>query len=323
MDTHSTRPTTQPTTTHAAAIKADAVRQESERTLPRHPASTATPGAGSTPMGETPRKTTATRPQGFVHTPTAALPTFSTKHVPESSQMGRYISFGVIALLVLLLIFQLISKSSLRRQVRSLESQNATLTERVTSLQQQLETGAPTTPPGTTSTPPIVNPSTSPTLSLFTYPILFRENNFQKIAQTISVATTANISGVVLRGLAGSGSAGQVSIYESPNFGRLDSTKPIVKRSFDTSKIPADQPFSVQFQKPIELRSGVGYLLVVETTNKNASADIAYRTATPTAPGTMWVYSRRLSEAGSVLSNDFSWQELPGYDLFFELRGAE
>jgi hypothetical protein len=37
----------------------------------------------------------------------------------------------------------------------------------------------------------------------------------------------------------------------------------------------------------------------------------------------MWVYSRKLTESGEVLAANFSWQEIPGYDLFFELRGVE
>lgn len=277
----------------------------------------------------TPRVSGSTRPTGFVRTPTAAQPSaFSSQHQPEASSLSRYVSIGIIILLVILLIYQVATKGGLRNQVRTLESENETLTTKTAELQKEVDRLSAVQPvPGTTTQQPATTqPATAVdggTLTLYTYPILYRENMYQKIAQTISVTTTAKISGVHLRGAAGTGSAGQVTIYESPNLGRLNDTQPLIKQSFDTSKIPVNQAFAVQFQKPLELKAGVDYLLVVETTKPDAQAQIAYRSATTTAPGTMWVYTRKLAENEQVLSADFSWQEIPGYDLFFELRGVE
>ena len=321
MDTHSIARPGQDTPKDETVVHAGTTHSHATRPSTTTTSSTSTTTTASTaPAG--PKTSASTRPAGFVRTPSSALPSFSTKLEPEGSSLGRYITFGVIGILVILLIFQIASKGGLRGQVRVLESDNKELTDQVTSLQAELAR----TPTAPASSVPATNTSGTPamgSLALITYPVLFRENNFQKIAQTISVSSNAKIDGVYLRGVAGKGSAGQVAIYESPNFGRLASTKPLVKRSFDTSKIPADQPFSVKFDKPIELKTGVGYLLVVETTKKDASAEIAYRSATSSAPGSMWVYSRKLAEAGTVLSSEFSWQEIPGYDLFFELRGVE
>lgn len=278
-----------------------------------------------------PRVGGSTRPTGFARTPTAHQPSaFSSQHQPETSSLGRYISIGIIIVLVILLIYQVATKGGLRNQVRTLESENETLITKTAELQKEVDRLSAIQPdPATTTQQPAATtqPATATgdggTLTLYTYPILYRENTYQKIAQTISVTTTAKISGVHLRGAAGTGSAGQVAIYESPNLGRLNDTQPLVRQSFDTSKIPVNQAFAVQFQKPIELKASVGYLLVVETTRQDAQAQIAYRSATTTAPGTMWVYSRKLSENEQVISADFSWQEIPGFDLFFELRGVE
>ncbi len=280
-----------------------------------HPATSQRPTTGPT------TSPSSTRPTGFVRSPlNQSSSGILSGQEPESSNIGRFISIGVIVILVLLLIYQIASKAGLRGQVRSLEAENASLASQVESLQQnntQSTSGAATITPS-----PAV--SESPTaLSLLTYPVLYRENAYQKIAQTISVTSAAKVSGVLLRGNAGKGSAGQVAIYESPNLGRLDDAKPLAKRAFDTSKIPSGQTFSVKFQKPIELKTGVGYLLVIETTKKDAEAQIGYRAATSTAPGSMWVYTRKISDSGQVITNDFSWQEIPGYDLFFELRGEE
>lgn len=277
---------------------------------------------------QTVRTASSTRPAGFVHTPTAKLPSFSsTQHVPEGSNLGRFISIGVIVLLVILLIYQVASKGGLRSQVRTLESEKASLTTQVTALQQEvdrLKTTAPAvTAAAATTTQPATTVVQGQPLTLFTYPVLYRENQYQKIAQTISVTTASKISGVYLRGTAGAGSAGQVAIYESPNMGNLDAGRAIAKQAFDTGKIPLNQSFSVQFQKPVDLKAGVGYVLVVETTKKDAQALVGYRSAVATAPGSMWVYSRKLTESGEVLAANFSWQEIPGYDLFFELRGVE
>ena len=322
MDTHSIARPGQDTPKDETVVHAGTTHSHATRPSTTTTSSTSTTTTASTAPAGT-KTSSSTRPAGFVRTPSSALPSFSTKLEPEGSSLGRYITIGAIVILVILLIFQIASKGGLRGQIRVLESDNKELTEQVASLQAELAR-TPTAPTSNAPAPGSTTGSTTTgTLSLMTYPVLFRENNFQKIAQTISVSSNAKIGGVYLRGVAGKGSAGQVAIYESPNFGRLANTKPLVKRSFDTSKIPADQPFSVKFDKPIELKTGVGYLLVVETTKKDASAEIAYRSATSSAPGTMWVYSRKLAEAGTVLSSEFSWQEIPGYDLFFELRGAE
>lgn len=305
MDTHSTRPTGMTDSTlpeeKTTAIKTNAALNEAQKTTKTtRPTSTFSARAAATPLPKFPT---------------------SKPYVAEPSHLGRYITYGVIGLLVVLLVFQIISKSSLRRQVSSLESQIETLNERAATLQRQIvaQDGNPTPAviPGTTEIP---QPET---LTLITYPVMYREGDYQKIAQTIQVTSANSIGSVVLRGVAGEGDDGQVAIYESDDFYNLDDEKPIANESFDTGAIPAGQPFSVEFSRGVDLEPGKRYILVVETTNRNASADIGYRTATSTAPGTMWVRSRRLSESGEVLSNEFSWQEMPGYDLFFELHAAE
>ncbi len=284
----------------------------------------------STIPGQTIKTSTTTRPTGFAHTPAAKLPSFTTQHPPEGSNIGRYISIVAIILLVILLMYQVISKGGMRSQIHKLESEKAALSTQVAQLQKEVEnlqlaarqTPATTSNPGST-TQPVQTTNPPGTLSLLSYPVLYRENNYQKIAQTVSVTSTAQVSGVFLRGRAGKGSSGQLTLYENPDLGRLGEAKVVGRRSFDTGKIPADQNFLVQFQSPVELRANTRYVLVVETTKKDAEGMIAYRASTPTAPGTMWVYSRSLAESGAVLSQDFTWQEIPGFDLFFELRGAE
>lgn len=260
------------------------------------------------------------RPTGFVRTPAAPLPSFSAQHEPESSNIGRYVTIGVIGVLIILLVFQVVSKSRLRRQVQTLEEQN-------TALSQQASV-TPTTAPTATTTPTeirVVTPTTSDTnvLQLLTYPVLYREKQYQKIAQTIGVTTNAKISGVSLRGIAGQGSAGQVAIYEGSTPAQINTRKDIVKQSFDPAQLSLTTGYLVQFKRDIELKAGVAYVLVIETTNRDTQAQIAYRAAAATAPGGMWVNSRKLSATGDVLEQDFTWQEIPGYDLFFELRGAE
>ena len=262
----------------------------------------------------------STRPQGFAHTPSAKLPSFtSVKHEPESSALGRYISYGVIGILIILLIFQVASKGGLRTQVRTLQAENDQLTDQVAQLQATVANQETTTKP----TDAMTTTSNSPATVLQTYPIQYRENQYQKIGQTISTTTTAKISGVTLRGIPGSGSAGQLALFKKPNTGALDSGRALVTQSFDTSTIPSDSTFFVEFKKPVTLEAGTQYFLVVATTKKDARAEIGYQNAIATAPGTMWVYSRRLTEAGEVLSNNFSWQEVPGYDLFFQLQGGQ
>lgn len=313
MDIHSTRPTGMTSSTlseeKTTAIKTDVALNEAQKTTTH-----------STTSEKKSTRPTSTFSARATATPLPKFPT-SKPYVPEPSHLGRYISYGVIALLVVLLIFQIISKSSLRRQVSSLESQIETLNERAATLQRQLAsqdgTAAVAVIPGTTE---VAQPET---LALITYPVMHREGDFQKIAQTIQVTSASTVGNVVLRGVAGEGDDGQVAIYKSDDFYNLDDQRPIASESFDTGAIPAGQPFTVEFSRGVDLEQGKRYILVVETTNRNASADIGYRTATPTAPGTMWVRSRRVSEAGEVLSNGFSWQEMPGYDLFFELHAAE
>lgn len=277
-----------------------------------HHSSSPPRSSGSSHPSPSTKPATASRSTGFVRTPATPLPTFSAQHEPESSNMGRYVTIGTIAVLVILLIFQVISKSRLRSQVETLEAQN-------TALSQQVALTPTVTPPALTN----LEGAQAGSLQLITYPILYREKQYQKIAQTISVTTDTKIAGISLRGTPGEGSAGQVAIYEAVTPSQINTRKDLVKQSFDTSKLTLDPSFFVEFKRAVELKAGVGYTVVVETTNRNTVANIAYRLATSTAPGTMWVYSRKLSDTGEVLSQDFTWQEISGYDLFFELRGAE
>ncbi len=76
-----------------------------------HPATSQRPTTGPS----------SSRPTGFVRSPlNQSSSGILSGQEPESSNIGRFISIGVIVILVLLLIYQIASKAGLRGQVRSL-----------------------------------------------------------------------------------------------------------------------------------------------------------------------------------------------------------
>lgn len=256
----------------------------------------------------------AARPAGFVRTPGPKLPSIPAS-APESSNLGRYITIGVIVVLVLLLIYQIASKAGLRSQVKTLENENKALKTQLAAKPSPVSTPAPAAP--------AANTTPNGTLNLITYPILYREQDFQKIAQTISVGTDTAITSVIIQGTTGKGTSGQLAIYEAASPKSLSNSKALVKQAFAPEKMVTNQPFVIDFKKAVTLKAGVNYVLVLETTKKDTEAFVAYRSATTTAPGVMSVFSRTLSPSGSIVSQDFSWQELPGYDLYFLLRSDQ
>lgn len=240
-----------------------------------------------------------------------------TETEPQGSKMGMYITIAVITILGLIVIFQVISKSSLSNKVRTLETQAKQLADQNLALlleNKQCQVSSTTTSSTTTG-------GTTVTTAEY-YPVMYHDGNSQKTAQTFQLDQLVSIAGVYLKSNGGLGKKGQVSLYQgdSPaNVGGFN--RAIVQQKFDPSQMPVGGTFTVPFQKPVDIKANTSYVVMVEVTDKDSRAHVGYAGDVNPA-GTMWAFARKLNEAGEVIDDKFTWQQLPQNDLTIDLKAA-
>lgn len=257
-----------------------------------------------------PTRTPSTTP------PRVRQTTLTTDLEPERSHFGTYITVGAIIFLLIFGLWQLFSKSGLKRQVNELQRENSNLREQITQLQAQ-----PTPQPLPTPVS-VITPPPQPTASTY-YPVLYRNAIRQQIGQLITAPTDASIVAITLRGNGGLGDNAELAIFQTDDPTKITETnRPAVSKLFNASQIPVGQPFALQLDKPYELDAGKKYFIVVRPSSTNAQANIGY-SAAEAGSGEMWVYTRKVSTTGEVLDTNPSWQMIPNVSLTADLRISE
>lgn len=237
---------------------------------------------------------------------------FSTELEPQKSRLGLYITVGVIGILLLLLIFQVLSKSGLNAQIRQLEKENAELEEQLQAAQQNTQQ----VPQATNNTAPSGN-----TMNISYYPVRYRNDIRQQVGQLYAPSTNVKLTAVYFHGNGGSGENAEFAIFETSNPTTLsESQRPSTSKLFNASKIPINQRFAIQLDRPFELKAGKSYLFVVRPSSTNAVANIGFTDSTSTANGTMWVHALRVNQKGVELDTKPSWQTIPNSDMLLDLK---
>lgn len=254
-------------------------------------------------------------------TPSASPPrvrhtTLTTDLEPERSHFGTYITVGVVIFLLIFGLWQLFSKSGLKRQVSELQTENTSLRQQVAQLQSQ-----PTPQP--LPTPVSVINSPAPVAASTYYPVLYRNAIRQQIGQLITAPTDTNIVAITLRGNGGLGENAELAIFQTDDPSKITETnRPAASKLFNAAQIPVGQPFAIQLDKPYALDAGKKYFIVVRPSSTNSQANIGY-SAAEAGSGEMWVYTRKVSPTGEVLDVNPSWQMIPNVSLTADLRISE
>jgi hypothetical protein len=256
---------------------------------------------------------------------TTTHPTAFTTHLePQSSKVGTYVSIGAIVVLIILLIFQIISKNNISAQLRQANKDNDALSARVAELETQISASTTNTTQSSSdsSTQPINDSSNSlwsatPGSSTQNfYTVRYHNNVRQQIGQFLLIGSDTNIDLVYLRGNGGTGENAELAIFniDDPNL-LTESTRPLATKLFDASKVPSDgQQFALKLDKPIKLEGGKRYLFAIRPSNSSAQVSIGF-TQSDTIGGSAWIHSIARDSVGNALSDKPAWHHLPSADM--------
>ena len=149
------------------------------------------------------------------------------------------------------------------------------------------------------------------------YPVKYLFNMPQMLGQSFILDEDITVNGLELIGSYGVGDKVTVTLYklDKEPFHLNDK---VVQGSYNAQDIVKEKSFSVPFGKKVELEANIDYIFILEATNAQTQAGIAFAEADIEENGKMWSYTRLIGGNGEILDTNHSWQPRNSHDVIYK-----